>query len=215
MTLKLYYHPLSSFCHKVLIALYENEIPHEKVLVDFGNPKERADFNAKWPVGKFPLLEFAPGRYIPESNIIIEWLDRYHPGQTRFIPADPDLALAARLSDKFMDTYLHYPMQRIVGDVLRPDGAKDPLGVEEAKAQIKLAYEMSEQKMADGRIWAMGEEFSIVDCASAPPLFYANKIIPLGEHKQLSAYLERLMQRPSYARVLKEAEPYMQYFPIK
>jgi glutathione S-transferase len=215
MTLKLYYHPLSSFCHKALIALYEKRTRFEPLVVDFGNPAERAEFNAKWPIGKFPLLEDGPGIYIPESSIIIEYLELHHPGGTKLIPLDPEKALSMRMSDRFLDTYLHYPMQAVVANVLRPDDAKDPFGVGQATKQIKLAYDMCEQKMGDGRTWAMGEDFSIVDCAAAPPLFFANKIIPLGGHKNLAAYLDRLMARPSYARVLKEAEPFMQYFPIK
>jgi glutathione S-transferase len=64
------------------------------------------------------------------------------------------------------------------------------------------------------KTWAMGEAFSIADCAAAPALFYANKVFPLGDaHKNVADYLDRLRARPSFARVIKEAEPYFAMFP--
>ena len=167
-----------------------------------------------WPIGKFPVLhDAARGQTVPELTIIIEYLDRHYPGATRFIPADADRAWQTRLSDRFYDHYVHEPMQKIVGDRLRPEGKKDPHGVEEARARLRTSYGMIDQEMATRR-WAMGEEFSLADCAAAPSLFFANEVMPLGEeHANVAAYLGRLKARPSYARVLKEAEPYFAMFP--
>jgi glutathione S-transferase len=214
MSLTLYYHPLSSFCWKTLIALYENDTPFTAQSVDLSNEAERAALLKIWPIGKFPVLrDTAKDRIIPESSIIIEYLDTEYPGRTRFIAAEPKLALQTRLRDRFYDLYVHLPMQKVVGDRLRPAGAKDPHGVEEAKARIVSCYGMLDKEMAS-KNWAMGESFSLADCAAAPALFYGNKVVPFGEtHKNLSAYFERLQARPSFARVLKEAEPYFKMFP--
>jgi glutathione S-transferase len=214
MSLKLYYHPLSSFCWKVLIALYENDTPFTPVMVDLGNEAERAGLLKLWPVGKFPVLrDEAKDRVIPESSIIIEYLDNHYPGRTRFIPADTDLARPTRLRDRFYDLYVHLPMQKVVGDRLRPPGNNDPFGVEETRARIESCYGMIDKEVAK-RTWAMGDNFSIADCASAPALFYGNMVVPFGDaHKNLTAYFERLKARPSFARVLKEAEPYFAMFP--
>jgi glutathione S-transferase len=104
-------------------------------------------------------------------------------------------------------------MQKIVGDRLRPEGSKDPHGVEEAKARLRTAYGMIDQQMAM-QTWAMGEAFGLADCAAAPALFYANEVMPFGEGcGNLAAYFARLKARPSYARVLQEAEPYFAMFP--
>ena len=131
----------------------------------------------------------------------------------RLIPDEPGLALQTRLRDRFYDLYVHLPMQKIMGDRLRADGKQDPHGVEEARAQLRTSYAMIEQQMAKGA-WAMGEDFSLADCAAAPALFYANEVMPFGEsHENVAAYLGRLKARPSYARVLKEAEPYFAMFP--
>jgi glutathione S-transferase len=214
MSLTLHFHPLSSFCHKVLIALYENGTPFTPNIVNLMDEKERTAFRKLWPIGKFPVLrDEARGETIPESSVIIEYLDRHYPGQTHFIPQDGEQARETRLRDRFFDLYLHLPMQKIVGDRLRPADKKDPHGVEEARTMADTALGMIEPEMAP-RHWAIGDAFTIADCAAAPPLFYIDKIASLGSrYPNVAAYLDRLKQRPSYARVLREAEPYMQFFP--
>ncbi len=214
MSLTLHFHPLASYCHKVLIALYENETPFTPNLVDLGNEAERAALLKLWPIGKFPVLrDDARDQNVPESSVIIEYLDRYYPGRTQFITGDADRARGIRLRDRFYDLYVHEPMQKIVGDRLRPQGKDDPHGVEEAKARLKASYGMIDQEMAS-RTWAMGEAFSLADCAAAPALFYADEVLPFGDtHHNVAAYFNRLKARPSYARVLREAEPYFAMFP--
>jgi glutathione S-transferase len=214
MSLTLHFHPLASYCHKVLIALYENDTPFTPNSVDLSSEIERAALLKLWPIGKFPVLrDDARNQTIPESTVIIEYLDRHYPGRTRFMPAEVDRAWQARLRDRFYDLYVHEPMQKIVGDRLRPDGKKDPHGVEEARARLRTSYRMIDREMA-ARSWASGEAFSLADCAAAPALFYANEVMPFGEsHANVAAYFARLKARPSYARVLKEAEPYFAMFP--
>jgi glutathione S-transferase len=214
VSLTLYFHPLASYCHKVLISLYENDTPFTANIVDLSSESERAALLKLWPIGKFPVLrDDARGRTVPESSVIIEYLDRYYPGRTQFIAADAEFGWQARLRDRFYDNYVHEPMQKIVGDRLRPEGKKDPQGVEEARARLRTSYGMIDQEMAD-RMWAMGDAFGLADCAAAPALFYANEVMPFGaDHANLAAYFARLKARPSYARVLKEAEPYFAMFP--
>jgi len=214
MALTLYFHPLSSFCQKALIALYENDTPFEKHLVDLMNPATRAEYQRLWPIAKMPVLrDEARGHTVPEATIVIEYLEQYHPGRARLIPSDPDLAREARLKDRIFDHYVNEPVGKIVTDKLRPAGKNDPQGVEHARGLLATAYGIIEADMSR-RTWAVGDVFSMADCAAAPALFYANKLAPLGSafpHTQ--AYLDRLMARPSYARALAEAEPYFRMFP--
>jgi glutathione S-transferase len=214
MSLTLHFHPLSSFCWKALIALYENDTPFTPRVVDLGNAAERAALRKLWPIGKFPVLrDDARDQTVPESTIIIEYLARHYPGRTPLLAAEPDLAWQTRLRDRFYDLYVHLPMQKIMGERLRPEGRKDPHGVEEAQAQLRTAYSMIERQMAAGA-WAMGDAFSLADCAATPPLFYGNMVVPFGDgHKNVTAYFERLKARPSIARVLREAEPYFHMVP--
>jgi glutathione S-transferase len=214
MALTLYYHPLASFCHKVLIALYENATPFEPRLVDLGDPVSREAFLKLWPIGKFPVLhDSAHGVLVPESSIIIEYLGRHHPGPQDLAPTQGELAWQTRLEDRFYDLYVSEPMQKIVTDKLRPAGQNDAPGVAQARQALATAYALIEQKMA-ARSWATGQAFSMADCAAAPALFYADKVQPIApDHPQAAAYLARLRARPSFARVLEEAQPYFKFFP--
>jgi glutathione S-transferase len=214
MALELYFHPLSSFCQKVLVALYENDVPFEPHLVDLGNAAARAQLERIWPIARFPVLrDTARDRTIPESSIIIEYLAQHHPGRTPLVPADADVARQTRLRDRFYDLYVNVPMQKIVGDRLRPADRHDPHGVEEARTLLRTALGMVEQDMAT-KTWAMGDAFTMADCAAAPALFYADLVLPFGDtHANAAAYLGRLRERPSFARALAEARPYLALFP--
>jgi glutathione S-transferase len=214
MALTLYYHPLASFCWKALIALYENGTPFTPHIVDLANPEAAAAFRKMWPIGKFPVLrDDARDRTVPESSIIIEYLAQHYPGKTALLPADAELARQVRFRDRFYDLYVHEPMQKIVTDRLRPEGRHDQHGVEHAKGVLQTALGMIDADMGS-RTWAMGEAFTMADCAAAPALFYADKVMPFAAtHRHAAAYLGRLMQRPSFARVLEEAQPYFKMFP--
>ena len=198
----------------MLIALYENDTPFTPVEIDLGDPEHRARLAALWPPTLFPVLaDEANDVVLPESSIIIEYLARHHPGPFAAIPADPDLALEVRLWDRCFDAYVMTPMQDIVFDRIRPADAKDPFGVAKARATLDMAYRMLEARMAD-RTWAAGEAFSLADCAAAPALFYADWVHPFrDEYPALAAYDDRLKARPSFARVIREAEPYRHLFP--
>lgn len=215
MSLTLYLHPLSSFCHKALIALYENDIAFTPHVVDLGNPAERTAFTKIWPVGKFPVLrDEARDRLIPESTSIIEYLTIHYPGRTKLIPDEAEAALQVRAVDRHYDINIHMPMQKIIGDRIRPEGASDAFGVKDARKRLAAALGIADAQMAV-RPWAAGDVFTMADCAAAPTLFYTDMAIaPLaGTYPNLAGYLERLKQRPSYARVLKDAEPFMHWVP--
>lgn len=216
MTLTLYLHPLASFCHKVLIALYENEVPFRPVTVDLGDPDSAAEVFAHWPVGKIPVLHDGKhGRFLAETSIIIEYLQDRHGGPVRLLPRDEEARLDARLWDRFFDLYVSQPMQKIVTDRIRPEGSEDPFGVDEARSMLDTAYAMIERHMAD-RPWACGGDFTIADCAAAPGLFFASIVHPFAvDQESLAAYLQRLLARPSVQRVLAEARPFFSLFPYR
>lgn len=211
MSLTLYYHPLASYCHKVLVALYENGIEFEKRIVNLMNEADKAEFQAIWPIGKFPVIrDHARKRDLPESTIIIEYLDRYFPGAYPLIPSAWEDALEVRLWDRFFDNYLQGPMQQIVGDRMR--GANGNTSNE--RATLQTAYRMVERQFTSHE-WVAGNEFSMADCAAVPALFYASTIEPFpGELSQLRAYFDRLTARPSVRRVLDEAKPYFSFYPF-
>jgi glutathione S-transferase len=216
MSLTLYFHPLASFCHKVLIALYEKRIEFEGKIVDFSDPGDSARFLDLWPVGKIPVLhDAARERTIPETTVIIEYLDQRFPAAAPLFPLDPVQALDARLWDRFFDQYVSVPMQKIVTDRLRAEGECDAKGVADARAMLATAYDTLERHL-QGKAWAIGDAFTVADCAAAPALFYADTLRPFLEtHPAMAAYFNRLMDRPSARRTYTEARPYFQHYPYR
>lgn len=208
----LYYHPLSSYCWKILVAFYENGTPFTPRRLD--DPAAAEEWLALWPIGKFPVLH-DPLRdvTVAEASIIVEYLSLHEPGTFHPLPMDADAALEGRLMDRLFDNYVMTPMQALVADRLRPEAARDSLGAEEARATLRKAYALLDRRLA-GRRWAAGADFGLADCAAAPSLYYADKIVPLrGDFPVLGAYLDRLEARPSFARVLDEMRPWWSMFP--
>lgn len=207
----LYAHPFSSYSQKALVALYENATPFEYRVLD--GAERLAELEALWPMKRFPVLVDA-GRTIIEATAIIEYLAVHHPGPVRLIPADADLAVEVRMLDRFFDNYVSTPQQKVVFDRLRPEAARDPRGVADARAMLETAYAWLERRMA-AREWAVGDAFSLADCAAAPFLFYADWTHPLGDaFPAVTAYRRRLLARPSFARAVDEARPYRPLFPL-
>ena len=212
MSLALYGHHFSSYTQKVLIALYENATPFAFRSISPDTPQHAAEWLARWPLRKFPLLVDGE-RDVVETSIIIEYLQLKHPGPVRLIPADPMAALNVRFLDRFFDLHVMEAMQIAVESALKRVPVKSEEGLIIAKERLERAYAWLEGLLA-GRTWAAGADFTLADCAAAPALFYADKVMPFAEsHPNTFSYLERLKQRPSFARVLKEAEPYFKYFP--
>ena len=211
--MKLYAHPFSSYCQKVLIALYENAIPFELRLLTADDEQVTAEHAALWPLKRMPVL-LDEGRVVVEASIIIEHLGLHHPGPMRLIPDDARAALAVRMMDRFFDNYVMTPMQKIVSDRIRPAEQRDPRGVADARALLDSAYRWLDDAMA-GRQWAAGDAFSLADCAAAPSLFYADWSHPIGEaFANVRTYRRRLLARPSFARAVDEARPYRPFFPL-
>jgi glutathione S-transferase len=214
MSLVLHYHPLSSYCHKVLIALYEMNLPFEGRLLNLGDPSERDAYLKLCPTGKMPLLEDG-GQVVAESSIIIEHLALRHAPSQGLLPAEPLACLDVRLWDRLFDQYVMTPMQAVVAQRLRAEGERDPLGTSTGLATLGMAYGLLEKHLA-GRTWSAGDGFSMADCAAAPALFYASTLLSIPADKpHLAAYVARLMTRPSVVRVLDEARPFFKYYPYK
>lgn len=212
--LKLYYHPFASFCQKALIALYEKDLPFEPVFIDLADPEQRARLQSVWPMAKFPVLrDGQAARIIPESSLIIEYLDEIAPDRARMIPEDPTAALQARLWDRFFDGFLAVNVTKTVADRFRPEDRRDHDGVAQAEATMRQALDLFEREIA-GREWAIGNQFSLADCSAAPTLFYAGTIVPLDGYPHVKSYFERLLARPSFARVVEEARPFRDLFPL-
>jgi len=212
MPLQLYAHPFSSYCQKVLTALYENGTAFAYRVLGPDDPQAGEELAALWPLKRFPVL-VDDGETVLESSVIIEHLALAHPGPVRLLPADAKAALATRMMDRFFDNYVMTPMQKIVFDHIREPNDRDPHGVAEARAQLDAAYQWLDGRIA-GSEWACGGEFGMADCAAAPSLFYADWVHEIDTaFPNTRAYRSRLLARPSFARAVEEGRPYRHLFP--
>jgi glutathione S-transferase len=213
MPVKLYAHPFSSYCQKALIAFYENETPFEFRMLAPDDAEAATEHEALWPLKRIPVL-VDERRTVMEASIIVEYLDLHHPGSVRLLPANPRAALDVRMMDRFFDNYVMTPMQKIVFDSIRAAENRDRQGVTEARQLLDTAYRWLDSTMA-GREWAVGDAFSLADCAGAPALFYADWVHPIGKaFANVRAYRQRLLARPSFAQAVDEARPYRSLFPL-
>jgi len=213
MTLQLFAHPFSSYCQKALIAFYENDIPFDFRMLSSDEPANGEEFAGLWPIKRFPILVDGD-RTILEATSIIEHLQVRRPGPVRLIPDAPDLAVEVRMLDRVFDNYVMTPQGKCVFDSIRPEADRDPYGVREAHAMLDTIYAWLDQRMA-GRQWAVGEAFSLADCAAASSLFYADWTYAIPPAlKNLHAYRARLLARPSFARAVDGGRPYRHFFPL-
>ena len=212
MSLDLFGHPFSSYTWKVLIALWSDETPFEFRMLGGEHAENMEELKRHWPFGQFPLL-LDGGEAVVEASCIIEHLQAHHPGPNRWIP-DGEQGRQVRFLDRFFDLRVMQQMQESVGNALRPEGERDPYGVERSLEQLRIAYDWLENNLGDGP-WAIGDAFTLADCAAAPSLFYADWVEEIGPVRpRLAAYRARLLAHPVVARAVEQARPYRQLFPL-
>jgi glutathione S-transferase len=214
MTYVLHYHPLSSFCWKVQIALDEGGVKHERVVVNLGDPAERAAYLKISPLGKIPaLVDKARNTAVVETSLIVEYLALNESSARHLLPVDAVAAMPVRELDRYFDTYVQHNMQKIVLDNARPEGSGDPYGVTQARNDMKAVLDWLERKLPK-KGWATGDTFNMADCAACPALYYANYAQPFETtHPNVFTYFMRLKARPSFARALEEAQPFLHWVP--
>ena len=206
--MKLHGHPLSSYTQKTLMGFHEKGVTPTLELVDLQSAEGRAAYKKVNPLGKMPTLVLDDGYTIPESSIILEWLDTHHEGGTRLFPADADGARKARFHDRIADLYLNNPMQTLFFEGLKPEGERDAKAIARANDTLETMYGMSDKWLAT-RTWQLGDTFSVGDVANAPALGYLRMVKPFDAFPNLVAYAQRLLERPSYLEVAKLAAPYL------
>lgn len=202
--MKLYYHPLSTYSQKVLIALYEKGLDFEGEVVSLMNPEARDQYREVYPIGKVPCLQLEDGHLIPESSIIIEYLDPL--AEPTLIKGNADEKRKIRFKDRMLDLYLNDSVGTLFFQNMKPEAERDQERIDKANFHIATMYGFMENELGM-QPYVNGEEFLMSDCAAAPALFYAEQVAPFAEHKNISAYWERLKSRPSIQRTHEEAAP--------
>jgi glutathione S-transferase len=212
MSLQLFAHPFSAYCQKVLIPLWADGTEFEYRMLDEEHPDNFAELERHWPFKQFPVL-LDDSRPVIETTVIIEHLQAHHPGHNRWIP-DGEPGRQVRFLDRFFDQYVMNNMTYPVFNALRPEGSRDPYGVERAMERLRTAYDWLEANLGDGP-WAVGDQFTMADCAAAPSLFYADWVEEIGPSRpRLADYRAQLLAHPVVARAVNEGRPYRQFFPL-
>jgi glutathione S-transferase len=166
-----------------------------------------------WPVGKFPVL-FIDGEPVIETSIIIETIDGDRFGSApKLIPQDPETALRVRFMDRVFDNYVMNRMQVTVDEYIYYSDNKNMDRLARTDAALDTIYDWLETQLGDDG-WAVGDSFTMADCAAAPSLFYADWVREIEDARpKLKAYRARLLARPSVRRCVEDARPYRGYFP--
>lgn len=205
----LYFSYLSTYSQKVLIGLYEKDTAFTPHLVDLSDPEARAEYVKLYPFGKLPLLVRDDGRMIPESSIIVEYIDNQFEQEPILIPRDPELARRARFMDRMCDLYLNDPVVNLIFESWKPEDEQNRELISKSSERIGTMYRFMDDQLSSSPYLA-GETFSIADCAAMPVLFYANSFAPFGGFDNIFRYWEEVSSRPSFVRLKQEAEPYIQ-----
>ncbi len=205
--MQLYYFPPSTYSQKALIALEEKNVSFEREIVNLFDDQVRAEYREFYPLGKIPLLKRDDGWIIPESSIIVEFLDTEYPDAHSLIPSDPTLARQTRFMDRMNDLYLNDSVATLLFESWKPNEEQDKAKIEGAQAQLTTMYEYMNKNLV-GKDWLV-EDFSMADCAAAPALLYAQQVFPFTGNAEIERYWQNLSQRKSIAAVFEHAQPYI------
>lgn len=207
--LQLYGHPFSSYTWKGLIPLYANDTPFEFREVSPAHPDNTAFVAKAHPAGKFPVLVDGETIVI-EATAIVEYLAVHHPGPAPLIPQDPAEAVVARMLDRVFDNYVMHNMNRVVFAHI-VGGSPDRDEIAGAKEALRRAYRWLEDWLGANRL---PPHVSLVSCAAAPSLFYADWVDRIPEdHPRLRALRAELLALPAVSRCVEDARPFRHYFP--
>jgi glutathione S-transferase len=172
------------YAARVRIVLAEKGIEFEPVEIDLSD--RPAWLYGKNPAGRVPVIEEEDGRPLPESAVIMEFLEERYP-EPALLPPDPADRAFVRLlifrDRDFTDPY--YAFRR------EEEGADERFGA----ALMQLNVALSE------RPFLGGTEYGLGDIAYVPWLLRARDMlgVDLGRFSSLSDWLARLEERPAIA----------------
>ena len=210
--MKLYYNPISTYSQKVLIALYEKGIDFDARIVKLMDPQAREEYRKIYPMGKVPMLLDDNDHMVPESSIIIEYIDNM--AEPRLIDGDAEQTRKIRFKDRMLDLYLNDSVVTLLFQSMKPEEQKDQERIDTAKFRVDTIYSFMEHELGQNQ-YAQGNTFTMADCAAAPALFYAELLAPFAEQKNISAYWERLKERESVQKTQSDAKPIIEEFMAK
>ncbi|MEC4727550.1 glutathione S-transferase family protein [Shewanella sp. D64] len=203
--MELYYHPLSRYSQKVLLALYEKQANFFPRVVELSDPLSRQEFSLFYPPAKVPLLKSKQGYLIPESSIIIEYVDNEFPQKgTRLIPPNTSISLDTRLQDRLIDLELSNVLFEFERQQLNPEDTNQ-IKIKQLEKRIRRFLQYLDNILENNH-WLCGDSLTLADCALIPCLPYAREHFQLFKYDNLSRYWAQAQLRGSYQQVQEEIE---------
>src|SRR6202521_3455924 len=184
-------------CYKARLALAQLKIPFRLVEVDILKGETRTpEFLAKNPSGHVPLLEAAPGRYLPESGAIL-W---YLAVGSSLAPEDR-IDRAEALQWMFFE---QHSLEPYIGAahfwlVLVKGGRELQMhAVEEWMEQGYQALQVMEKHLENHRFFA-ADRYTVADIALYAYAHIANECdFDLSGFPALRAWLKRVADQPGH-----------------
>ena len=209
--LQLFGHPFSSYTWKALIPLYAGALPFTFRMLDPEHQENGAVVQQRTPAGKFPLL-LDGEKAVFEATGIIEYLAATRPECRTLLPADPAAAAHMRMLDRVFDNYVMANMLRVVRAHLAAPASPDQAEIAAARQALTRIYRWLEAWLeAEGKPQAV----TLLTCAAAPSLFYADWVLPIAAEgcQRLADWRAALLALPAVARCVDDARPYRKLFP--
>ncbi|MCA3696699.1 glutathione S-transferase family protein [Aquidulcibacter sp.] len=171
--MKLYGSDLSPFVQRVKMQIAAKGLEVEYLPPPGGGMKSE-EFLAINPIGKIPCLVTDSGMSLPESEVILEYLEDAFP-KPALRPRKPEERAQVRLISRVNDIYVGPAMGKIFG-LMGP--GKDPEAIKAALADVNTALGHLEHVLTSKK-HAAGNKFSLADCTITPSLFFVVKILPV------------------------------------
>lgn len=201
--MELFYHPLSRYSQKVLLAFYEKQVNFYPRIIELSDPYSRNRFTQQYPSGKLPLLKTRSAKLLPESTIIIEYIDHQFATGTQLIPTDFEHALQVRLCDRIIDNDVSNKLYTLERMQIRVEQA--PLKIKQLENEIHASFQSLNEQLSHYH-WLCGDAFTMADCALIPCIMGARKRFKLYQFDQLVRYLHQAETRGSWIQVQQEIE---------
>lgn len=202
--MELFYHPLSRYSQKVLLGMYEKQANFYPRVTELRDPLQRQAFAKLYPPCKLPLLKCVDGSLLPESSIIIEYLDHHIKGGTRLLPEDPADCLRVRLWDRIIDNDISNQLFLLEQQLSMAEEHRNELAMAQVRQKLMLVFASIEAELASSH-WLVGDGFTLADCALLPCLEPAFELLDLLDMDNLCRYRQQSKLRGGWELVAEEA----------
>ncbi|HWD27697.1 MAG TPA: glutathione S-transferase family protein [Rhizomicrobium sp.] len=209
---------VSPFVRKVRIALAEKNLAYTLDQVNPFNPPP--EFLAISPLKRIPVLrdtERAEPNTLPDSSIIIDYLEHKHPAPALY-PADPFERGRALWYEEYADSVLAQNIgrglffERFVKRMMR--GQPDEAVCSKTLTEVLPPLFAHLETEIGGKEFLAGDAFSIADLSVGSMLVnfaHCGESVDAAHYPKLAAYTARIHARPSFKTLIDEETPMVKH----